>query len=622
MAATIPNMPHISRPRARTRKNGLSCGAETAAGAPRVDSVGWVTAPHCVQNWSPTVRTAPHDGHRISSAIPQLAHSGPSSGFGCPQLTQRNCNAVPQFMQNRLLDGFMWPQFRQCIEDTVNGAGRFVHNGGGPSTICYHSVTTSGEPSEGAGYMAQTIPAGRDERGIVAQLDPIFRARSVAVVGASNTPGKWGFNIMRRILGGNYQGNVYPLHPQADEVQGLKAYRRLADLPERVDLAVLAVPAPQIPAVLRECIAAGVGGALVITAGFAESSADGAVLQEEVVDIARQGGIRFIGPNCLGIWSSAVRLSIAGNATRSGSIAFVSQSGAFGASLMALAEAKGYGLSKFISSGNQADLNVADYLEYLVEDEDTRVIVLYIEGVPEGRRFLDVAKEVAKRKPIVVYKAGRTSVGERAVRSHTASLMVSDAVFDGVCAQAGLVRVQETSRLFDIAEALSTAPLPKGRGVGIVSMTGGNAVVSSDTCAYLGLDVPELDAETQAYFRREVLADHAPTPRNPIDLAGDFSTPLLHARCAETMAGLDYIHGIIITPPSGSDPRALEAVQRIAAIPKTHGKPVLALGRRNVDDPATKILIDAGVPMYQSPEDGAYAMRALVTYAEARSSIR
>ena len=469
--------------------------------------------------------------------------------------------------------------------------------------------------------------AGTNENvpNIVTELDPIFRPKSVAVVGASNTPGKWGFNILNRILVGGYAGKVFPLHPTADEIQGLKAYKRLGDISGEVDLAVLAVPALQVPDILRQCVAKKVGGALVITAGFAETSADGEELQDEIVKIARNGGIRFIGPNCLGIWSSAVQLSIAGTATRQGSIAFVSQSGAFGGSLITLAEAKGYGLSKFISSGNQADLNVADYLEYLAEDADTKVIALYIEGVPEGRRFFDMARKVSKVKPIVVYKAGRTATGGRAVRSHTASMMVEDAVFEGVCAQAGLVRVYDTNRLFDMAAALASAPLPKGPNVGIVSMTGGNAVVCSDTCAYLGLEVPELDEDIKDHLSKNVLAEHAPRPSNPIDLAGDFSTPLLHARCAEALAELDYIHGLIVTPPSlnrtrnGDDSITIEAVSRIAAIPRKYGKPVLGLGRHSADDEVTTILRDAGIPLYQSPEDGAYAMEALVSYAKFQS---
>jgi acetyltransferase len=203
-------------------------------------------------------------------------------------------------------------------------------------------------------------------------------------------------------------------------------------------------------------------------------------------------------------------------------------------------------------------------------------------------------------------------------------MMVEDAVFEGVCAQAGLVRVYETNRLFDMAEALASAPLPKGRNVGIVSMTGGNAVVCSDTCSYLGLEVPELDENTKNYLSKNILAAHAPSPSNPIDLAGDFSTPLLHARCAEALAELNYIHGLIVTPPglssaSGAEDKiVIEAVSRIAAIPQQYGKPVLALGRRSADNEVTRILHDAGIPLYQSPEDGAYAMKALVSYAEFR----
>lgn len=465
---------------------------------------------------------------------------------------------------------------------------------------------------------------------IVSQLDPIFRARSVAIIGASNNPTKWGYSLVERPLRSGFGGPLYPINPREREVLGVPAYPSIAQVPGPVDLAVFTMPAAAVPAALEECLAHQVRGAVVISAGFAEAGPQGRALQEELVRVARRGGIRFVGPNCNGIWSSAAGLSLfSSSAPKPGPFAFVSQSGAFGGQLAQMAMAKGYGLSKFISSGNQADLNDADYLEYLAEDPDTKVIVLYVEGLREPRRFLETAREVVRHKPIVVYKAGRTPVGGRAVLGHTGSLMMAEAVFEALCQQVGLIRAYESSHPFDMAEALASCPLPKGRRVGIIAMTGGQCVITSDFCAYLGLEVPELDAQTQGRLR-EILAPHAPPPRNPVDIAGDFRTPLTFARLAEELARLNYIDTIIISPPSGGlarDPAASgaalsplrEAAERIAAIPSQYGKPVIVAGNlRQGQEALVEPFRQAGIPSYATPEECARAVYALVRYAEVR----
>ena len=276
------------------------------------------------------------------------------------------------------------------------------------------------------------------------QLDPIFKPESIAFIGASNSPAKWGFRVFDRPLRTGYRGRVYPVNPREDRIRMLPAFRSVLDIPGHVDLAVITVPAPQVPDVMRECVRKGVKGAVLITAGFAEIGREGKVLEDEVVRIAREGGIRFVGPNGMGIWSAAGMLNMCfEQSPLSGPIAFVSQSGTFGGSLSEIAGTKGYGLSKFISIGNQADLTAADYLEYLADDDDTRVVVFYMEGFKDGSRFFDLAKEVVKKKPIVIFKAGRTAPGTRATQSHTASLAGSDEIFDALCRQVGLIRTQE-----------------------------------------------------------------------------------------------------------------------------------------------------------------------------------
>jgi len=460
---------------------------------------------------------------------------------------------------------------------------------------------------------------------VVRRLEHIFKARSIAVVGASNTPPKWGYRMVARPLKAGYTGAIYPVNPKEKEIVGLRAYSSVRDIPYNIDLAVFAVPAAAVPKAMAECVAKGVKGAILITAGFAETGGEGRTLQNEVLRIAQKGGIRFVGPNCMGIWSSAARLNFSFDETpQAGRIAFVSQSGTFGGLLAQIANAKGYGLSKFISIGNQADLKAADYLEYLGEDEDTEAIVFYMEGFHDGIRFFEVATEVVKKKPIVIYKAGWSEAAARAAISHTDSLIGSDEIFEALCKQVGLIRAYESTHSFEMAEALVSQPLPKGNRVAIIG-SGGQGVVTSDACGSLGLEVPEFDEETKAGLRK-MLPSHAPVPGNPVDLAvTPVRTPLDEARVAEAIARVGYIDGIITNVPIyrftlGSEvdmaKRAIEGAEILASIPKKYGKPVIMLNwRHNGSEIIQQILKSSRIPSYETPEQCVRAMYALVRYA-------
>ena len=345
---------------------------------------------------------------------------------------------------------------------------------------------------------------------IVRQLDYIFKAKSVAVIGASNAPAKWGYRMINNPLITGYRGALYAVNPGEKEVLGLHSYPSLSDVPGDVEFAVIVVPAATVPKVMEECVAKGVKGAVIITAGFAEIGPEGKALQDEVVRIAREGGIRFVGPNCMGVYSSAVNLSLCFDRILKGKIAFCSQSGTYGGFLARVAVSRGYGLSKFVSMGNQAEITASDYLEYLGEDNDTNAVCFYMEGFRDGERFFEVAKNVVKKKPIIIYKAGRTEAAARATISHTSSLAGSDAVFEAMCKQVGLIRVYETMHIFDVAQALVSQPLPRGNRVGIIG-TGGQGVVTSESCELLGLKVPELDEETSVRLKKN-LAPQAPAP--------------------------------------------------------------------------------------------------------------
>jgi len=465
---------------------------------------------------------------------------------------------------------------------------------------------------------------------IIRQLDPIFKARSIAVIGASNTPHKWGNRMVSRPLKTGYRGAIYPVNQKEKEVEGLPAYKNIGDIPYDVDLAVFTIPAAAVPQSMAECVSKGVKGAVLITAGFAETGEEGRVLQDEVVRVAREGGIRFVGPNGMGIWSSIAYLNLSfDEAPHKGHIAFVSQSGTFGGLLAQVANLKGYGLSKFISIGNQADLKAADYLEYLGEDEDTKAIVFYMEGFQDGRRFFEVAREVVRKKPIVIYKAGRSEASARATISHTSSLIGSDEVFEALCKQAGLIRAYEATHPFDMAEALISQPLPRGNRVAIIG-SGGQGVTTSDACGVLGLEVPEFDGKTKAMLKK-ALPPHAPVPSNPVDFAAAMRTSLDEARVAEAIARIDYVDGIITNAPSYRFSRAsnadtariaIEGTELLASIPGKYGKPVITLKwRRSDNDILQDILKNARIPAYETPEQCARAMYALARYAQVRREL-
>lgn len=457
-------------------------------------------------------------------------------------------------------------------------------------------------------------------------LDPIFKPRSVAVIGASNTPGKWGYDTMLCILRRSlFRGTVYPVNPREENVLGIKAYKSVTEIPGPVDLAVIVVNSNFVVDVFRQCIEKKVGGAVIITAGFAEIGAEGAELQRQLAELSVQSGIPFVGPNCMGIWTSAVGLNLCfAKMVRPGPIAFISQSGTMGDYLFDMSQAKKYGFAKFISSGNQASLDVSDYLEYMADDEDTRVVVLYLEGVKDGRRFLEAAKKVTKKKPVLVYKIGRTEEGARAASTHTASLTGSSDLFMAACRQAGVLVCDNMLDMFDYAEALGHQPLPKGNRIGVASGGGGFCVVSAEACSKAGLKVPILEEKTQKQMM-EHLFDFSPKPSNPVDLIARKSH-LAYARVIDILAQQDDIDGLIIMPPYGQFNRKLppqdmkdlvECCSIISDIPKKYGKPVLAFAMRSYSETAMyEILKRGNIPFFESPETCANAMAALAFFGK------
>lgn len=463
------------------------------------------------------------------------------------------------------------------------------------------------------------------------QLRPIFSPKSVAVIGASGVPFKWGNDIIRSMQTDGYQGTIYPINPKEKEILGLKVYPSVLDVPGRIDLAVITIRAEQAAQAMKECIQKGIKGAVLITAGFAETGRHGQALQEEVTRMARQGGLRFVGPNCMGIYSAAADLNLSlPNGVPKGSIGFISQSGTFGGIFARAAASRGCGLSCFISAGNQADLDVADYLEYLADDPQTRVVAMYIEGLRDGQRLLNVGRKIAGKKPVIIYKAGKNQSVSRVTMSHTASIAGEDRVFEAMCRQAGFIRVDELFSLLDAAAILTRQPLPEGRRIGILG-TGGLCVVLADTCVSLGLEVPELKEEDVKFIISDLeFPPHAPAPRNPVDFAGSNRTALQESGVLNKMAQLDYIDGIICNTPitwgdsansSELEKLQIRAAELLTAIPQKLGKPVVTVSLNDIaftNELLEKAMKTAGITSYNTPEAAVRAMVTLVQYAEIR----
>jgi acetyltransferase len=326
----------------------------------------------------------------------------------------------------------------------------------------------------------------------------LFNARSVAFVGASSDPRKWGFLTLKHMIDGGFQGAIYPVNPREPEILGLKGTRNIADLPETPDLAVIVVPAPAVPGVIKECLSKGIKTAIIITAGFAELGGEGARLQNEIVETARSGEMVFVGPNCNGVMSpwNKQYVQFPSFFVPPGPVAVIAQSGNVLDSLALQTQMHGFGCSACIASGNEAILHCEDYLTYLADDPQTKVILSYMEGFKDGERFFKVAREVSKKKPVVMLKAGKTRAGATAAASHTAAIAGADAVFDAVCKQTGVIRARSLDEMMDIGLAFLRQPIPKGRGLGIVTAGGGWGVLAADACAELGFDLVTLPDET------------------------------------------------------------------------------------------------------------------------------
>jgi acetyltransferase len=454
------------------------------------------------------------------------------------------------------------------------------------------------------------------------RLEAIFRPSSVAVIGASNRVGTVGHGLFRNILLSGYTGTLYPVNPKAASIAGVHAYTNVGEIPDEIDLALIMVPAAAAPLVMEECGRKGVRGAVIITAGFKEVGPEGAALERRVAEVAREHEIALIGPNCLGVINTdadiMLNASFARCMPKHGNIAFLSQSGALCAGILDYVRGRDIGFSKFISVGNEADVTEIDLLRYLANDDSTDVILMYLETLVDGRAFIELAREItgelAHRKPILAIKSGRTTQGAVAARSHTGALAGSDAVYDAIFAQAGILRVDTVEELFDFAVGFSRQPLPKGNRFAIVTNAGGPGVMATDASIRYGLELAKLRPETLESLKAKL----PPTANfsNPVDVIGD-ATCDRYTAALEAVLGDPNVDGLVVllTPQSMTD---IEAIARtIGEIAPTSKKPVLASFLGHVDVSAgVRILEQHGVPNYEFPENAARSLAAMCRYTQ------
>jgi acyl-CoA synthetase (NDP forming) len=378
--------------------------------------------------------------------------------------------------------------------------------------VAVDALVVSGSDAEKADFLPPIAPDA---------IGSLFYPKSVAIVGASSQIGKWGHTLMANTVSGGYRHPIYPVNPRGGTIAGLKVFRSLSEIPDKVGLAAVTVPADRVLGLIPEFRKKGIRNMLLITSGFGEAGESGKHLEEELIKAAQEAGVLVLGPNTMGICNPHNNLYCTGSPVmpRPGSTAMVAQSGNMGIQLLAFAEQQGIGIRAFCGSGNEAMMTIEDYLDGFEVDSLTRTVILYVESVKNGRRFFDSARRVGLKKPIVLLKGGRSEAGNRAAASHTGAMTSDIKIFEAVCRQAGIVLAQKPMDLLDLAAAFSSLPLPDGRRAAIVTLGGGWGVVTADLCAEYGLEVPELSSHLVAKLDRMLPSYWSRS--NPIDLVGD-----------------------------------------------------------------------------------------------------
>jgi len=464
-------------------------------------------------------------------------------------------------------------------------------------------------------------------------LHPIFYPTSIAIVGASKDPTKRGFRSIQKLLDDGFKGEIFPVNPKEVSILGLDVYSSLEAIPGHVDLALICTPAKTLPDVIAQCGRKGVKGAVVLAGGFAEAGAEGKALQDRMVAEARKAGVRIIGPNTSGIFNTHAASNIVGfSHLKAGGIGLLSQSGNMALSLVTEAQANGQvGLSTYVGIGNESDIRFHEYLEYFRDDTNTSAIIAYVEGMKDGQRFLDTLRRVAREKPVVIYKSGRTSAGRSSAQSHTGALAGDYAVSEGVLRQAGAILARKSDEILSLAEALSLLTPLKSRRVAVLADGGGHATIAADALTEHGLELAPLSEITKQALA--AILPPAAAVANPVDVAGGTdSNPAIFADCARILLQDSSVDGLIITGLFGGygvrfsstlTPVEMETSDRIAELHHLSQKPVLVhslYGSLYADlrpQPLTRIR-EAGIPVYDSLERAVRCLQALAEFGEAR----
>ena len=451
------------------------------------------------------------------------------------------------------------------------------------------------------------------------QLEFLFNPRSVVVVGASRDPQKWGNLMAKALVESSYKGKLYLVNKKGGEVCGVQAYRDIKDIPDLVDLAIIGIPARYVPQATKDCIHQGVKMIVIVTAGFGETGEKGKEVEENLVTLAKESGIRLVGPNCLGVYNSAIDLNTTILPITPGSLGFITQSGNFGLEVSYLARRTGLGFSKFISLGNQIDLEFHEYLDYMGNDPDTKAILLFMEGLRNGREFLKIARQITRLKPVVAMKIGYTTTGRRSAISHTGSLAGNDQIYDAAFRQAGVIRVRNSNELLGLGNAFAKLPMPRGNRIAVMTEGGGHATLASDLAEGSNLELPVLGAVTQKRLQEALLPQSS--IQNPVDFAGAADEDLwTFVKCAEILLQDRDIDGLVIVGQFGGYydlfPGADKIEEQIATglidLMDKYDKPVILQSMYARENPRSlEIMQSQCIPVYESVETAISAMASL-----------
>jgi len=470
----------------------------------------------------------------------------------------------------------------------------------------------------------------------VKQLDAFFNPRSVAVVGATKKINKAGHVIFKNFVEnkrrGVFKGEIYPVNPHEDYILGFQCYARLTKIPGELELVVIVVPAEIVPEIMEDATAKRVKAAVIISSGFGEIGNH--ELERKVVEIAKKAGIRVLGPNCLGVYDSKTGVDmlflpetkilttgeevVATPRPMRGNIAIVTQSGAFGVAALDYLAGRQIGVSKFVSFGNKSDVDEAEMLHYLYYDEETKVILLYVEDIKNGRAFIEAASKVTRKKPVIALKAGKTEAGARAAASHTGAMTGSDQIYNAAFAQTGILRVRDMEEFFDAAKALVLQPPAAGKNVAIITDAGGPGILAADECESQGLVVKRFSEKTIQKFEKLKKDGKLPkfaTNLNPVDITGSVTSEMFEL-ATDIVFQDPEIHGILLLGLHHTPALQEDYIDRVAKVASKYEKPIVAcdIGETEMALHTRSRFEKLGIPAYSSPENAARAMSALAKY--------